>query len=119
MRKFGPISSGAAVGDSNLATATGSSTHVVTGTILGVVLKYTGSPPATTEVSIQSKAEDTPAYDLIPKVVGNTDGIFYPRVEVYTGVYHVVPTPLHNIVTVKIDKANANNYVQAWLFLGD
>jgi len=119
MRKFGPISSGAAVGNDDLATATGSSSHVVSGTVLGVVLKYTGSPPATTEVSIQSKAEDTPAYDLIPKVVGNTDGVFYPLVEVYTNVFHAVPTPLHNIITVKIDKADADDYVQAWLFLGD
>lgn len=119
MRKFGPLSSGAAVGTNDNATATGTSTHVIIGLVKGVVVKYTGSPPATTEVSIQSKAEDTPAYDLVPKITGNTDGIFFPLVEVYTNVSHVVPTPVHNKVTVKIDKADPNDYVEVWLFLGD
>ena len=79
MRKIDKIeiNTGPAVGADGLATATGRSPHV-NGRVQKVHVAYTGTPPATTDVTLKDEAD--PAAESITTLPNTTtDTTLYPR----------------------------------------
>lgn len=119
----GPISSGAAVGDSGQATATGTGGNRVTGLVKGIYLKYVGSPPAgTTDVTVKTKGAYGPSYTVLKISNAATDGLFVVAkkavdptgAEIDTWFDHV---PVDDVIQVVIEGANADDSVEATLFV--
>jgi len=128
MNLVGPLSSGAAVGNAGVATANADSTSVISGTLVALYVKYNDSPPgATTDIAITTKGATpyAPAQTLLAVANAATDKWFYPRAltQVNTtgadiaGAYEAMP--VHDLVNVKIDQANAGDSIQVWLLLDD
>ena len=125
MNVIGPINTGAAAGGAGVATATGVSTHVVSGLLIGAYILYNGSPPAgTTDVTIatQGTTPAPPAYNLLVVTDAATDGWFYPRVNAHDTAAAAQSTvwellPIHDIVSVTIAGANDDDTADVWLMI--
>jgi hypothetical protein len=125
---IGPINSGEAAGEAGSATATGTTTRVISGRILGVYIKYNDSPPAeTTDVVISTKgtAPAPPALVILTVTNAATNRWAWPRLtpQGVTGADLVAltvlePAPVFDYLTVKIDGADAGDNVDVW-FLTD
>ena len=126
---LGPLATPAAVGATGTgdATATLTTSQVVNGIVRGVYIKYEGSPPGTTDVTVAtaSTAPQPPAQTILAVANGNTDGWRYP-VAVgnlnTTGAaladgFKYVPIMIANPVTITIAEANDADYIQVWLLM--
>ena len=124
IQAVGPFSSGLAVGGAGVATAETSYTTLITGLVLGVYLKYTDTPPATTDTVISAINGAFPDMTLFSHSNENTDGMHLLGEQVFdallgtviTGVYHPIPVVRHAI-KVAIAQANANDEVSAWIIV--
>ena len=67
-----------ATGGAGVATANLDTSGVVDGYIIAIYLEYTGTPPATSDVTI-AEANNDPAIPVLTLTNANTDGWFYPR----------------------------------------
>lgn len=77
---------GASAGGAGISTST-SPAKQVAGRVIAIGLTYTGSPPATTDVTVRTKGKHGPAQTLLVRTNLTTDGWFYPMVasETYNG----------------------------------
>ena len=73
------INTGAAAGGDGSATATNTSSHVVTGQICSVGVTYGDSPPGTTDVTIATAGNNGPSLTILTLTNANTSGWFHPR----------------------------------------
>lgn len=93
------------VGENGAAAAVGRSAAPLMGELVAVHIDYL-SQPNTTDVVI---AQVKPALALLTVTDANTDGWFYPREEVETGIFERLP--LVGYVTVSVDDGNAGPLV--------
>lgn len=112
-----------ATGGSGTATANSTSTKVVRGWIVGVYLKYTDIPPATSDVTIAG-ADISPAQAIITVTDANTDGWFHPlhQAQDEDGTDFVgqgVPIIIADRIIVTIAQANNNDGVTATILYED
>jgi len=124
MSVFGPILSGVAVGGDGEATANTDTTHPVKGLIAQIDITYHDSPPAeTTDVIIATKGKNAPALTILTVSNSATNGSYPVRVEEVdnTGSGQSAYTPLvvDDYINVKIDDANAGDYVKVYLHMVD
>ena len=121
----GPFNSGAAVGGDGVATANTDSPIRLAGKVIGIYVKYNGSPPAgTTDVTIKAKGTSPapPTYNLLVLTDGATDGWRYPQALIHTtagaeiaGEY--TSLLIDDFINVTIAQANAADNVDVWLLL--
>lgn len=109
------LTCGPAAGSSGSATAAATSDDVINGIILAVHLKYTDSPPVTTNVTLE-EAVNSPAMPILKVSDAATDGWFYPMADVVdqeggavTGVAQQIP--VCDKLKVSIAGANAGDGV--------
>jgi len=126
---LGPINSGAAAGGAGVATNNAVSSHSVKGFVEAVYIKYNGSPPNTTDVTIatQGTSARPPANTILTVSNANTDGWFYPRHTVhdetgtaitYNGTREVhEKVPVDDYIKVTIAQANNDDTVDVWLLI--
>ena len=122
---IGPINSGAAVGGAGVATATGSSTQVITGLVYQVVIKYNDAPPAaTTVVTIKTKgtAPAAPSSNILVVTNSATNASYQPRFDSHKTDATALVTntglpPVEDIIQVVIAGADAADNVDVWLYL--
>ena len=69
----------AATGGAGVATVTTRSPIPIVGRILDVYLKYAGSPPSTTDVTLSTAGTQVAAVTILTITNGNTNGHFLPR----------------------------------------
>lgn len=127
MKMIGPINSGAAAGSAGSATATGTTTHIVSGKVAGVYVRYNDSPPAgTTDATIRTQGTSPacPTYNILALTNAATDGLFLPRKLTdnqagAAGTDAFSPLPVHDYIEVVIAGANASDSIDVWLFLED
>jgi hypothetical protein len=111
-------------GSAGNATASGLS-PMLSGLVYKVVLRYQGSPPATTNVKLSDLND--PANESIVNVTGNTDLVLYPRRAMtsnsgstltFNGT-QIVPTPypLHGSLRLSLSQTNPGVTVSATVFL--
>lgn len=110
---------GPAAGSSGSATATAISDEVINGLVLAVYVKYTDTPPATTDVTIQ-EAYNSPAMPILTLTDKNTDGWFQPMagVEDTAGAAVTNATqqiPVCDKIKVTVAGANAGDGVEVTL----
>lgn len=123
MKLVGPLNSGAAVGADGSATANNDSVVPFSGNVVGVYVKYNGDPPAgTTDVTIKTKGNSTPSYNILVITNGATDGLFLPRKLICSdagvasdSVYDLIP--VDDKINVTIAGANAADNVDVWLLM--
>lgn len=109
------LTCGPAAGSSGSATATATSEDVVNGIILAVHLKYTDSPPVTTDVTVE-EAFNSPAMPILKVSDTATDSWFHPMADVVdqeggamTGAAQKIP--VCDKIKVSIAGANAGDGV--------
>jgi len=122
---YGPFNSGESTGGAGVSTANSTSTTIIDGVIVGVYVKYNGSPPAgTTDATIATagSAGAAPAYNILVLTDAATDGTFYPRVNAHntsgtaqTTVWEYIP--IHDQVKVTIAGANDADSIDVWLLV--
>ena len=127
MNVYGPINSGVAAGGAGVATNNANSTHVITGRVVGIYLRYNDAPPAaTTDVIIKTLGTDPsiPTYTLLTRTDSATDGLYLVRATPcgVTGVALAAltvlePWPVADFVNVLIQQANNGDSVDAWLLI--
>lgn len=123
MSLFGPINTGVAAGGAGTATANADTNIPLTGFIIGVYVRYNGSPPAgTTDVVIKTKGTKAPSLTVLTLTNSATDGWRWPRLLTQdaagvdiTGGYEEVM--IDDIVNVSIAQANNGNSADVWLML--
>lgn len=119
------ITTGAASGGAGAATATGYS-PTVSGRVLAVYVAYSGTPPATTDVTLQD--DDDPAEENIVNLAdNNTDTKLYPRRQVednadndltYDGTRGVYePYVVHGRLKATIAQANDDDSAEVTVWL--
>jgi hypothetical protein len=119
----GPINSGAAVGGNGVATATGESSHPISGLVYAVQVKYNETPPAgTTVVTIKTKGTNAPSMTILTLTNAATDGMWLPRLVSHTaaGVAQTAydaPFAIDDIVQAVIAGANAGDNVDVYLHM--
>ena len=123
MAIYGPLNSGAAVGDNGLATISATSTAPLVGFVNWVYIKYNDSPPAaTTDVAIATlgTSPSAPSRAILTIANAATAGYFHPRINAVdqtgsaiSGVYEMIP--IHDYVKVTVTGANAADNVDIWL----
>lgn len=100
-----------AAGGAGAATASGTTSNIVSGVVLAVYLEYTDSPPAgTTDVTIE-EATRSPALPVLTVSNAATDGWFYPDVASVNS--DVKPVVVDDHLTVTIEQANNGDGVTA------
>lgn len=99
-----------AAGGAGAATATAKTIKVVEGRIIAVHLAYQGSPPATTDVTIEEAGTD-PAIPILTVTDASTDGWFYPDAQ--TVGTQFTPVYVADHVSVTIAQANDGDGVTA------
>ena len=118
----GPFNSGVAAGGAGAATANSTAAVKVTGTVMGVYVKYNDAPPAaTTDVTVATLGTypSAPARTILAITNAATDGWFYPRVEVCStaaaalGEYTLIP--IDDKIKVTIAQANDADSAEVWL----
>lgn len=126
MKLMGPISSGVAAGSAGSATANQTTTTRAVGRVMAIYVKYNDSPPVTTDVTIATDGTSPapPAYSILTLTDANTDGWFYPRVQIddTTGTpiaAEYSPLLVHDLIKVTIAGANASDSVDVWLMLDE
>lgn len=132
IRWFGPVNSGTASGGAGVATANADSTVPVNGLIQAVYIRYNDSPPAgTTDVTVSTKGNWSPTYNIVTISNTATDTLYYPRaaIRAQTGAaiyYDSGGTRavydrmfVSDIVNVKIEQANDGDSVDVWIGLVD
>lgn len=125
MKLVGPINSGVAAGGAGTATANASTSHIVSGRVVGIYVKYNDSPPAaTTDVTVKTLGTSPapPTYNLLVLTDGATDGWKYPQVQIHdtTGsaiAAEYTPLLVHDLVNVTIAQANNGDSVDVWLLV--
>ncbi len=123
MKLIGPLNSGPAVGEDGSATANKDSVVSFSGNVVGVYVKYNDSPPAaTTDVTIKTKGNSLPSYNILVITNGATAGLFLPRKLISSdagvasdSIYDLIP--IDDMVNVTIAGANANDNVDVWLLM--
>jgi hypothetical protein len=73
------VDTGTTTGGAGVSTANATSTHVVTGKILSIILEYKGSPPGTTDVVVATSGSNHPAITLLTVTNAATDGMYLVR----------------------------------------
>lgn len=128
MKLIGPLNSGAAVGGNGSATANANSTHIISGNVYAVYVKYNDSPPAgTTDITITTlgTTPSPPAQTILAVADSATDAWYYPRAltcvnttgATIAGAYEEIP--IHDFVNVKIAQANAADNIDVWLLVSE
>ena len=120
------FSTGAAVGNNGVATATGHSVHV-TGKVLAVYVAYLDSPPSgTTDFTLSDEA-DPASESIVSLANGATDQKIYPRrvtekndgtdILYESGEEVHEPYVIHGRLEATIAQANADDYcdVTVWI----
>ncbi|MCS7248875.1 MAG: hypothetical protein NZ840_11645 [Anaerolineales bacterium] len=113
-----------ASGSAGSATATAFS-PMLSGLVYKVVLRYGGSPPATTNVKLSDSND--PANESIVNVTGNAEIVLYPRRAMtnsagtnltFNGT-QIVPTPypLHGSLRLSLSASNPGVTVSATVYL--
>lgn len=127
-RMIGPINTGSATGGASAASASASS-NTISGQLLAIYIKYNGSPPAGTDVTISTKGTfpRPPSNTILTLTNNNTSGWYYPRQQVhdetgtgitYDGTNEVYePVAVADHVNVKVASANNGDSVDAWLIV--
>ena len=119
----GPLNTGVAAGGAGVATANATSSHPLHGFIAGVYIRYNDSPPAgTTDVTIATAGNGSPAYTLLTLTNAATDGLFMVRDNPVDTAGASLATTWENIpiadnVKVTIAQANNSDSVDIWLLL--
>lgn len=118
------LSSGLATGGAGVATNNQNSSTRVEGLLAGIVLEYGDSPPATTDILIATAGTLMPAFTILDLDNANTNGLFLPGKQVITPAGVAITDLLSNFaifdfVNVKIEQANDNDYLKAYLLLQD
>lgn len=118
----GPLSSGPAVGGAGVATANQDSTHPIIGVVVGIYLKYVGSPPATTDVTVRTKGSSGPSFTLLKVDNAAVDKLFTvkqldssPAGVAFTDSYSLLP--VHDVLNILIEGADADDSVDVYLFV--
>jgi hypothetical protein len=123
MAIYGPITTPAAAGGAGVAAATGYSTQVVRGFLVGIDIQYNDAPPAaTTDVGIKTKGASgiLPSRNLLVITNAATDGYFVPQApgvtaaNVATGQY--AAPYVEDVIQLDIAGANAGDSVTIWLY---
>lgn len=124
MNLVGPINSGVAAGGAGVATANASTSHIVSGRVMGIYVKYNDTPPATTDVTIKTVGTSPapPTYNFLVLTNAATDGWFYPQVQIHDTAGSAIAaeyTPLlvHDNINVTIAQANSGDSVDVWLLV--
>ena len=125
MKILGPFSTGAATGGAGVATANVTPAITIKGLVKAIYVKYLGSPPATTDITVATSGVVHPAVTLLSLVNKNTDGWFYPRVVsqsilgvdvTYDGTRPIYePAPIYDTVKFTIAQANDADYAEFWV----
>lgn len=113
-----------ASGSAGSATSTALS-PMLSGLVYKVVLRYQGSPPATTNVKLSDSND--PANESIVNVTGNTELVLYPRRAMTTNSganltfngTQIVPTPYpaHGNLKLSLSLTNPGVTVSATVYL--
>jgi hypothetical protein len=125
VRLAGPYNSGVAAGGAGVATANADTPTVLRGRVVGIYVDYLGtSPPATTDVTIKTKgvSPNAPSYNLLVLTNANTDGWFYPQVQIHdtTGTpiaTEYTPQLVNDQINILIAQADNDNNVNVWFIL--
>jgi len=123
MSLVGPINSGLAAGGAGVATSNKTTDQIVRGRILAVYVKYLDSPPATTDVTVETAGVSAfPAQTILSLVNAATDVVRYPVVQNHdtsgvavTGEF--APVVIHDKVKVTIAQANDDDSVDVTLLI--
>ncbi|MFN3309167.1 MAG: hypothetical protein ACK44E_08170 [Anaerolineales bacterium] len=118
------IATDPASGNAGSASASALST-MLSGLVYKVVLRYQGTPPATTNVKLSDSND--PANEAIVNVTGNSDLVLYPRRAMtnnsgsnltFNGT-QIVPTPypLHGNLKLSLSLTNPGVSVSATVYL--
>lgn len=124
MPLIGPLSSGVAAGSAGSATNNADTSTRVVGKVVGIYVDYLDSPPATTDVTIKTKGTSpaAPTYNLLVLTNANTDGWFYPQVQIHDTAGSAIageytPQLVHDYLNIAIAQANAGDSVNVWLLV--
>ena len=121
----GPITTPAATGGAGAASATFTTSTVVTGEIYGIAIQYNDAPPAaTTDIGIKAKGQSgvLPSYNILVIANAATDGYFAVR-KPCVDTANAAITDSHACIAVndliQVDIAQANNgdSVTVWLYV--
>lgn len=125
MLLLGPLNSGDTAGGAGASTANADTPTVVKGLIMGVYVKYNGSPPAgTTDVTIATKgtSPEPPSYNIIAITNAATDGWFYPRINIHdTSAAEQSSNwdyiPVSDYINIDIAQADDDDSIDVWFLL--
>lgn len=127
LRIFGPLGTGTTTGGAGTSTSNATSSVIVFGLIHAIYVRYNDSPPATTDLTIATAGNSTPAYTLLTLSNTATSGLYYPRADVrsQTGVsltYDGTRTVTDRVVImdnlkITIAQANDGDSADVWLYL--
>ena len=124
----GPINSGLAVGGDGVATANNTSDHIISGRIIALDIKYNATPPgATTDVTIATAGNASPAVTITTITDSATAKRYYPRDTVhdkvgadltYDGTHLVSESiPINDNIKITIAGANADDNADVYLLM--
>ena len=107
-------------GADGVAVGTAESTQLVVGEVVGVYVKYT-TQPATVDVTLKSKGDAAPSYNLLAVSNLNTNGYFAPRAKPVDNANAAI-TNAHDRFAVadkvQLDVAQGNvGVVECWLLV--
>ena len=125
MRLIGPINTGQTAGGAGVSTANATTTTRVEGMLVGVYVKYNGSPPAgTTDVTVKTKGGDgaAPTTTFLTLTNAATSGWFFPRINIHNTSGSAQAAvwdyfPIWDFVTVTIAQANDADSADVWLMV--
>jgi hypothetical protein len=112
-----------AAGGAGVATASATTSRIVTGVIRAVHLAYTDTPPATTDVTI-AEASQSPAMSVLTVSNAAADGWFFPMAQADNQVGADIsgmgtPIAVSDYLTVTIAQANDADGVVATIVWDD
>ena len=119
----GPINTGVAAGGAGVATNSATTNSKVSGKIIGLYVRYNDSPPAgTTDLTVKTAGNNTPAYNVWKAANAATDGYFAirqatvsPANAANTNDYEALA--VDDNITVLIEGANNGDSADVWLFI--
>ena len=127
LRIFGPLNTGTTTGGAGVSTANATSSTIVTGLIHAIYVRYNDSPPATTDLTIATAGNNTPANTILTLTNSASSGMYYPRADLrsQTGIaltFDGTRTVTDRIVIsdnlkVTIAQANDGDSADVWLYL--
>lgn len=121
----GPITTPAATGGAGAASATVTTSTVVTGEIYGIAIQYNDAPPAaTTDIGIKAKGQSgvLPSYNILVIANAATDGYFAVRAACVNTANAAItnshaPIAVNDLIQVDIAQANDGDSVTVWLYV--